>query len=558
MALLAPLVWEVRAGAGAATNGGAFDPTSGTPGTDYSQQDAAQISWLAAGGTYTNDLNLTNATPSVATSAALTAANGTGFLAAHVGNIINVTAGTNVTAGRYQIISVAGGEATLDRIAVTGAPSADGSGYLGGAVASIDTIYNVIVAGNTVYIKSGNDSITAARTLTSGTIVAPITIAGYTSSRGDLVAESWSTAHNSYGFLTTTGYPVIACADNLLTLGTFTRMSCISVTSTRTAGNGLTAGTANALYRCVITNSGNNASAIGCTLGTRATAVDCEFYTTGASSSRSVGAGTMVCMHGCRITSTAGNGFQFGTSGIISSTLVYDIAAGKTGVICPYADELYIVLNCTFDRCAGTAISMPNQAQTSGCLTVVNCVGSNGTKFADNLRSATQEIPVWAYYNRLRDMSSGNYTGWYANSGVLDITTDADDDAEYVDVAHDDYHLKSTSLAKSAGTPASFDCGCWQRAEPTLPADEDVQDGVTYGDGGTQYTGTFTAPAEGDVEDSVQYGGDGTEYTGTFAVPAEEDVENGVGYGEDGTEFTGTLVGGGGGGGPLADSRLVR
>jgi hypothetical protein len=44
MAFLSPAVWEVRS-TGAAANGGAFDATSGTPGTDFSQQDAAQIAY---------------------------------------------------------------------------------------------------------------------------------------------------------------------------------------------------------------------------------------------------------------------------------------------------------------------------------------------------------------------------------------------------------------------------------------------------------------------------------------------------------------------------------
>lgn len=47
--------------------------------------------------------------------------------------------------------------------------------------------------------------------------------------------------------------------------------------------------------------------------------------------------------------------------------------------------------------------------------------------------------------------------------------------------------------------------------------------------------------------------------TGTLTLPAAEDVENGVQYGAGGTEFTGTLVGGGGGGGgPLIGGRLVQ
>lgn len=49
-------------------------------------------------------------------------------------------------------------------------------------------------------------------------------------------------------------------------------------------------------------------------------------------------------------------------------------------------------------------------------------------------------------------------------------------------------------------------------------------------------------PTVGNVtEDDTVRGG-----AGTFAVPAEADVENGVQYGAGGTEFTGTLTGGGG------------
>ncbi len=42
MALLARTVWEVRPTAGSDLNGGFFDPSVTSPGTDYSQQDAFQ------------------------------------------------------------------------------------------------------------------------------------------------------------------------------------------------------------------------------------------------------------------------------------------------------------------------------------------------------------------------------------------------------------------------------------------------------------------------------------------------------------------------------------
>jgi len=60
-----------------------------------------------------------------------------------------------------------------------------------------------------------------------------------------------------------------------------------------------------------------------------------------------------------------------------------------------------------------------------------------------------------------------------------------------------------------------------------------------YSPGGGVY------PAEGDVEAGVSYGQTGVEYTGTFDVPAEADVLLGVQYGADGVEFEGEATGGG-------------
>jgi hypothetical protein len=74
----------------------------------------------------------------------------------------------------------------------------------------------------------------------------------------------------------------------------------------------------------------------------------------------------------------------------------------------------------------------------------------------------------------------------------------------------------------------------------TLPADEDVQDGVSYGAGGTEFEGDFVAPAVGDVQSGVQYGAGGTELTGTFTAPAVAKVLSDTSYGGGGTEYTGT------------------
>lgn len=54
--------------------------------------------------------------------------------------------------------------------------------------------------------------------------------------------------------------------------------------------------------------------------------------------------------------------------------------------------------------------------------------------------------------------------------------------------------------------------------------------------------GSCTYPSEDDVQDGVTYG---DIYTGNLVVPAETDVLTGVGYGANGTEFTGEATGGG-------------
>jgi hypothetical protein len=79
-----------------------------------------------------------------------------------------------------------------------------------------------------------------------------------------------------------------------------------------------------------------------------------------------------------------------------------------------------------------------------------------------------------------------------------------------------------------------------------LPAEDDVKDGVGYGAEGTEFEGTYgggTAdyPAVGKVVDGTLF--DNGNLEGTFVVPDESKVENGVSYGADGTEFTGTFSG---------------
>lgn len=176
MALSAATVWEVRtAGSDTACSGGFV---TGQSGTDYSQQDAAQY-------TGTN-LVIDGALNTKVTSATHN------FVAADVGNLIRVTAGTNFTVGFYQIVSCASNAATLDR-AVGTIGSTGGTFAVGGALATPGLAVAALVAGHTIYAKGSYTTTTNTANVTggrldfavSGTQVAFNKFYGYTTTRGD-------------------------------------------------------------------------------------------------------------------------------------------------------------------------------------------------------------------------------------------------------------------------------------------------------------------------------------------------------------------------------------
>src|SRR3990167_4512430 len=100
MAFTAACVWECRV-AGDDANGGAFDPVTGVPGTDYSQQDAAQHSYT--------DIVIDAVTNTYCTSAARA------FSSVDVGNFIKITSGTGFTVQTVLVKSVTAGVARMDK-----------------------------------------------------------------------------------------------------------------------------------------------------------------------------------------------------------------------------------------------------------------------------------------------------------------------------------------------------------------------------------------------------------------------------------------------------------
>ena len=111
-----------------------------------------------------------------------------GLAASMKGNILNIVSGTNFTAGRYEIYTVADANTmTVDRACSIGVGIADAVINIGGAEALLtDTKMELWVAGNWAYIKNENMTLTGAIAMAlAGTKNYPINITGYNTARND-------------------------------------------------------------------------------------------------------------------------------------------------------------------------------------------------------------------------------------------------------------------------------------------------------------------------------------------------------------------------------------
>ncbi len=190
MAIPAGTVWEIRSTATVGNlNGGGFNPANtgnaGGPGTDLSQSDTPSYTFTNLVGASAN-----TATPTV-TSASHT------FVGADCGNIIHITAGTNWTAGWYEIVSTSAGAATLDRACGTVAAPTGGTFAVGGALSlgvvssatgrSDANFFITPTAGNTVWVKAGSYTMGTGVNLpwNASTNTATILFLGYQITRND-------------------------------------------------------------------------------------------------------------------------------------------------------------------------------------------------------------------------------------------------------------------------------------------------------------------------------------------------------------------------------------
>lgn len=348
MAIGATCVWEVRATATAGNlNGGGFVPGGG--GTDYSQQDAAQFN-----GTDLAGENANTGTPDVSAASH-------SFVAADVGNMIHITAGSNWTPGWYEIKSVSAGKARLDRACASVASPSGGTWYEGGAIslqdASDSTWAAVPVAGNVIYIKNGSYTLGAGVTLApSGSSGSGCKVIGYNTTRGDDPA-TLATRPTLVGSAT--------CS-----FGNYCLVENLNLSNNVAAGWSL--GTYSRITNCKIINISTTASRVALTVGANSHVDGCEVISY-RGSAISLGANSATVMN-CFVHSS-----NIGIASAASATTTHTA-----------------IIGCVIESCVAQAINF-SAANSGGTLILNNTLYGTENKRGTGINfanTAAQNIRI--------------------------------------------------------------------------------------------------------------------------------------------------------------------
>jgi hypothetical protein len=365
------MVWEVRGGAGSDSNGGGFDPGVTSPGTDYSQQNSAQISYtdLVIGSTNTQITSAANP-----------------FGSAHVGNVINITSGTGFTVQRVEIISVSGTTATCDK-AVGTASSTGGHG----ALATIAAAAALMVVSNVTWIKaSATYTVTSALSfgVTSNT-GGPTSFIGYTSTRGDGGQITWTTSTNSVDLVAFTG------GYNYL-------FQNIKFTNT--------AGTPGSALRAVGANV-STLAVVNCYFSGFLYAINGDYsvdYTF-----------TGLMLDSCEITSCTSDGIH--TYGGVTITACYIHSNTGNGIYknsgASGAPDYMVILNSVIKSNAGTAGILYAGTSTLSPFIINNCAIINNT--GDGLRMGGTGYIVLQLWNSIIDSNGGYGINYSVGNSTL-------------------------------------------------------------------------------------------------------------------------------------------
>ena len=207
-----------------------------------------------------------------------------------VGNCLVITSGTNFTAGRYVLASVATGVGTfLGAANMTTAAGSSGVGGLGGALASMGRAGAHMVTSNQVFLKTGSYSVTSATAnVSAGCFSSPVSavIEGYDTVRGDLSAPGAAgtrptlTASGIATFTMVTGAGNTVMRNFILNGASLTSSRAVNGSS-MLISNVLVQNATNAAFFSTFASTTLRCAVTGCATASPfqvAVAVDCEGY----------------------------------------------------------------------------------------------------------------------------------------------------------------------------------------------------------------------------------------------------------------------------------------
>lgn len=454
MTIGAATVWRVRPG-GDDANGAGYDATISGAGTDYTQQDAAQLS-------------LTDIACSSTTT--VTSATG-GFTAAMIGNAIRITGG-GATSGYYFITAWT----DTNTITVDRTPGAvtNGTGKVGGAAATpwrIDDSANATgdkcVAGNKIYIRGAGSLYPGSADYTKASTYSPVegdTTNGMTRwigengrprlSMGGNGYFSWNRSHRLYQSLYLTRSA--AQADEGVLSGSPTGVGVLG---------------------CVIDGGDQNGPCLR--LGRANFVLGCDIFghasapTSGSLRRGIIGAQYDSFVAYNRIHHCGDDGVEYQAGGMAIMNIIDHCKGNGIQVVNHGGDNWPIILHGnTIDANEGHGIDVASgHAQL---IEIVNNILSNhtgsgkyGLNFAGTLATndrLLQMIDRNAYYN-----NTGHRNGISAGTNDIDGT-----DPGYVDAATGDYRIGAAlkalgfpieDFAGVTGARSFMDIGALQREE---------------------------------------------------------------------------------------------
>lgn len=319
-------------------------------GTDYSQQDAPQLSLadIATDGAGTGLSSVTG-----------------GFTAAMVGNCIYLTGGT-ATAGWYQITAYASTNAvTIDRSA--GASKTGVTGNVGGAFliggTFDDDFFEARTAGNHLWIKTG--------TYTTGEAINSAVAGSIAASAGQIRHIGYKTARGDFPLgddrpLLTDG----AASYSLLLTGRDQCLLHLRVLFTSNSTNSVQLGTNATVINCQVGNDSTAANRTALYVDDFSKVIGCEATCAGSGSSVAINTADSCLVLACYAKDSV-TGFNLGGN-YNGGTAVQCIASTcTTGFM--LAQEGTSVVNCTaYNSATGFSISNSSTA-------AINSIASGGT-----------------------------------------------------------------------------------------------------------------------------------------------------------------------------------